>query len=94
MVRISQLLANGMAMAEGFNTMIAEIHAGKVEAPNPGAVLYELFDQPGLQGHANMAVATPNATMKSIGLSTEPNAYRPWLMMANTPMAHVMIQGK
>lgn len=94
MVRISQLLASGMGMDESVDNLVADIHAGHLAGPNAGAVLYELFDQPGLQGHANMAVATPNATVASIGLPATPDAYRPWLMMAGTPMAHIMVQGK
>ena len=94
MVRITQQLAIGLTVAEGFKVVVAEIRAGKLAGPTTGAVLYELFGHPGLQGHANMAVATPDATAESIGLPAKPDAYRPWLMAAGTPMAHIMIQGK
>jgi hypothetical protein len=83
-----------MTVEEGFKVVVRDIQAGKLRGPDAGAVLYELFGHPGLQGHANMAVATPNATAESIGLPAKPDAYRPWLMVGGTPMAHIMIQGK
>ena len=94
MVRLVRELVSGMTVDEGFKVVVGEIRAGKLSGPNAGAVLYELFGHPGLQGHANMAVATPNATAESIGLPAKPDAYRPWLMVEGTPMAHIMIQGK
>jgi len=94
LVRISKLFADGK-VGDRFDVVVAEIHAGKLSGPEAGAVLYELFDGgDAMQGHANMAVATPGATTESIGLPSEPDAYRPWLMLEGTPMAHIMIQGK
>jgi hypothetical protein len=40
-----------------------------------------------------MAVHLPYATSESTGFSTEPDNYRPWLMDAGTPNAHVMMPG-
>ena len=87
MVRLVRELVGGMTVDEGFKVVVGEIRAGKMRGPDAGAVLYELFGHPGLQGHANMAVATPNATAETIGLPAKPDAYRPWLMVESTPMA-------
>lgn len=94
MVRMTRALSDGMAVDEAFSTLVAEMRAGKIAAPKAGSALFELFSEEGLQGHANMAIATPNATQDAIGVSTIRSAYRPWLMLPGTPMAHVMIPGK
>ena len=78
MVRMTQLTATGMSLDDAFQTVVTEIESGKLKGPDAGAVLYELFAVDGLQGHANMAVATPHATPDSLGLPDEPDAYRPW----------------
>ena len=39
-------------------------------------------------------VYLPGATSESTGLTTTPSHYRPWLMFAGTPVAHIMIPGK
>jgi hypothetical protein len=36
----------------------------------------------------------PFATAESMGLSTEPDPYRPWLMAESTVMAHIMLPGQ
>jgi hypothetical protein len=41
-----------------------------------------------------MAVFLPNATAESTGLSVQRDHFRPWLMWAGTPFAHVMIPGQ
>lgn len=94
MVRMTRALSDGLQGDEAFNTLVAEMRAGKITPPATGSVLFELFGEEGFQGHANMAVATPNATPDSIGVSSVPNAYRPWLMLPGTPMAHIMVHGK
>lgn len=94
MVRMTRALSDGLQGGEAFNTLVAEMRAGKITRPEAGSVLFELFGEEGLQGHANMAVATPNATPDSVGVSSVPNAHRPWLMLPATPMAHIMIPGK
>jgi hypothetical protein len=41
-----------------------------------------------------MAVFLPNATEASTGLSDKRDHFRPWLMWAGTPFAHIMIPGQ
>lgn len=94
MVRMTRALSNRVAVDQAFNAVVGEIRAGKITAPEPGSVLFEMFGEEGLQGHANMAIAAPNATPESVGISSVPSAYRPWLMLPGTPMAHIMVQGK
>ena len=96
-LRMSQLQADGMALERVFNILLAEIDEGKVAGPGVGSVVYEILKVAvgdDVAAHANMGVATPGGTAASTGLGTEPDAYRPWLMLAGTPMAHVMIPGK
>ncbi len=96
-LRISQLQAEGMALEKVFNILLKEIDEGKVAGPDAGSVVYEILKVvvgDGVAAHPNMGVSTPGGTAASTGLSTEPDAYRPWLMLAGTPMAHIMIPGK
>lgn len=47
------------------------------------------------EGAVPLAVLhVPFATAKPMGLSTEPDHYRPWLMAESTVMAHVMLPGQ
>jgi hypothetical protein len=71
----------------------AEIKAGKFRVP-AGAAEYILTGQSLENALPIMTVTIPGATGESTGLSTEPSAYRPWLMWAGTEVAHVMIPGK
>jgi hypothetical protein len=41
-----------------------------------------------------MAVHMPGATGATTGLPEEPDSYRPWLMNAGTPVAHIMMPGQ
>lgn len=96
-LRISQLQAEGMALDEVFKVLLEEIGEGKVAGPDAGSVVYEILTTvvgASVAAHPNMAVSTPGGTAASTGFSTKPDAYRPWLMLAGTPMAHVMIPGK
>ena len=36
----------------------------------------------------------PYATTESTGLSTQPDAFRPYLMAAGEPLAHIVFAGK
>jgi hypothetical protein len=91
--RTEQLLAEGKSEADLRDTLSAEIKAGKLKVA-AGSAEYVLSG-PFFEGALPiMAVFLPNATAESTGLSTEPSGYRPWLMWAGTPMAHVMLPGK
>lgn len=47
------------------------------------------------EGAVPLAVLhVPFATAESMGLSTEPDHYRPWLMAESTVMAHIMLPGQ
>lgn len=91
--RTEQMLAEGKSEAALRDTLSAEIKAGKLKVA-AGSAEYVLSG-PFFEGALPiMAVFLPNATAESTGLSTEPSGYRPWLMWAGTPMAHVMLPGK
>ncbi len=90
-LRFSQLRAEGTALDEITKIIFAEIEEEKLKGADAGSVNCEI-DKSGL--HAQMGISAPGATAESTGLSTKKNAYRPWLMFAGTPWAHVMIPGK
>lgn len=71
----------------------AEIKQGKFAIPERG-VLYVIRGAEFQNALPLTIVFLPNATPESTGLSVTPNQYRPWLMFAGTPMAHIMIPGK
>ncbi len=75
-----------------FDIVAAEIESGKISMPQL-AIRYTL------RGHSPegalplSVIHVPNATRESTGLSTEINNFRPWLMWAGTPHAHIMVPG-
>jgi hypothetical protein len=71
----------------------AEIKEGKFEIPER-AVHYVIRGAEFQNALPLTIVYLPNATFESTGLSTTPSHYRPWLMFAGTPMAHIMVPGK
>ena len=66
----------------------------KIEIPVAGTARYFLIGGGQDVLFPLMVISLPDATGESTGLPTEPNAYRPWLMHAGTPGAHIMIHGE
>lgn len=91
--RFEQLAREGKSNAEIRDALGAEAIAGRLESLM-GVTVYSLSGESAESSLPLMAVFLPNATFDSPGLSTERNHYRPWLMWAGTPFAHVMIPGK
>jgi hypothetical protein len=91
--RVEQLAVTVKSEAELRDLVGAEIKSGKLKMPVGGTV-YRLTGTSAHDALPIMAVFLPNATSESTGLSPEPNNYRPWLMWAGTPVAHVMLPGK
>ena len=75
------------------DTLSAEVKEGKlqVEAGWAGYSLMGMFRKNAV---SLSFVYVPNATTESTGLSTEVDHYRPWLMWAGTPLAHIMLPGE
>jgi hypothetical protein len=91
--RFAQLAREGKSNEEIRNALSAEASAGEMKI-FAGATVYELSGDSVESSLPSMAIFLPNATAASTGLSTERSHYRPWLMWAGTPFAHVMIPGK
>ncbi len=91
--RMNQLYAQGKSSDEVRDQVSAEIQSGELAQPPAGATEYILLGR-NLEGALPiMTVSLPNATAQSTGLPTERDSYRPWLMWAGTPLAHVMLPG-
>ncbi|MFZ1756469.1 MAG: hypothetical protein WBO46_08205 [Caldilineaceae bacterium] len=88
-----QLRAGGMAQADIDQARIDAMVDGTLEIPVVGAARYFLLGGRPQNLSSLMAVHLPHATSESTGFSTEPDNYRPWLMDAGTPNAHVMMPG-
>ena len=71
----------------------AEITQGKLSVPDR-AVSYAIRGAELENALPLTVVYLPGATAESTGLTTTPSHYRPWLMFAGTPAAHIMIPGK
>ncbi len=71
----------------------AEITQGKLRVPDR-AVSYAIRGAELENALPLTVVYLPGATAESTGLTTTPSHYRPWLMFAGTPAAHIMIPGK
>lgn len=91
--RFVELYATGKSEAEIRDIISAEVKEGKFTVA-AGRVTYSLNGPFQKAAIALMSVAVPNATAESTGLSTEMNHFRPWLMWAGTPLAHVMLPGQ
>ncbi|MFP5206383.1 MAG: hypothetical protein ACLGSH_13585 [Acidobacteriota bacterium] len=75
----------------------AETKAGTLKEPPFGTMYYRLATKPGVIKWL-WVLAVPNATTQSIGVSTKSQRDAalqghglPWLMLAGTPHAHIMI---
>ena len=91
--RSAELVAAGTTGDEYRDIVSAEIEAGKLRIPD-GSVIYYLSGFNLDSALPLMTIYLPGATAKSTGLSTMPNPFRPWLMFAGTPAAHIMVPGK
>jgi hypothetical protein len=91
--RSAELLVAGIPEDEYRDIVSAEIEAGKLHVPDRSVIYY--LSGPNLDNALPlMAIYLPGATAESTGLSTMANPFRPWLMFAGTPAAHIMIPGK
>ncbi|MGC9197795.1 MAG: hypothetical protein ACP5E5_02520 [Acidobacteriaceae bacterium] len=77
--------------------MAAETKAGKLKEPPFGIMYYRLATKPGVIKWL-WVFSVPNATTQSTGISTKSQRDAalqghglPWLMLAGTPHAHIMI---
>jgi hypothetical protein len=93
MTRLDELTASGTNEHQMHETLGAEVKSGKLRIPS-GAAVYALAGSDVQGALPIMVVYMPGATSESTGLSSQPNSYRPWLMFAGTPIAHIMIPGK
>lgn len=84
----------GKSGAETINALVEDVQAGRLKTPPVGAVTYEMGGDSQSSSLPHMIVFLPNATSASSGLPDKMDYYRPWLMWAGTPFAHVMVPGK
>jgi len=90
MTRIRELRLNGVSNV--YDSLATEIELGIIDMPKL-AVRYTL------RGHSHEGalpltiIHVPYATTKSTGFSSEIDNFRPWLMWAGTPHAHIMVPG-
>ena len=69
-----------------------EVKSAKIKLPNI-AMRYTLRGASAEGAGPLGRLMVPFATADTMGLSTEPDAFRPWLMLEGTVMAHVMLPG-
>lgn len=93
-LRGAQLVAGGMSRKERDKIRNEEMEQGKLPRLDPGLARYGLGGASRESATPIMVVMLPYATTESTGLSSVPDNYRPWLMEAGTPSAHIMIPGK
>jgi hypothetical protein len=91
--RNAVLTQEGKTDAEIRDALAEDVRAGRLETP-VGAATYEMVGGSQESSLPHMAVFLPNATAQSSGLPDKWDHFRPWLMWAGTPVAHVMIPGK
>jgi hypothetical protein len=88
--REEALVADGKTGAEIRDALAADVQSGKINVL-VGETTYEMAGASQEGSLPHMAVFLPNGTEASTGLSAKLDYFRPWLMWAGTPIAHVMI---
>lgn len=88
-----RLGAEGKTAEEIDEARIEAMRTGRLSPPDSGTARYFLIGGREENLLPIMIISLPNATGASTGLSTKPDALRPWLMHAGTPSAHVMMPG-
>lgn len=91
--RNAVLTQEGKTDATIRDALAEDVRAGRLKTP-VGATTYEMVGGSQDSSLPHMAVFLPNATPQSSGLPDQWDHFRPWLMWAGTPVAHVMIPGK
>lgn len=87
--RRAELVSNPDAL----DILQSDVKSGRIKLPDI-AMRYTLRGH-SAEGAVPLAVLhVPFATAESMGLSTEPDHYRPWLMAESTVMAHIMLPGQ
>lgn len=91
------LRAEGEGRAEVMDARYAALESGELVMP-ARASLFSVSADSGpdtdghLEGERRLAVVyIPGATGEELGLPTRPDGNAPWLMLAGTPWAHIMI---
>lgn len=88
-----RMRVEGRAAEEIDEARIEAMRTGQLAVPEPGTARYFLIGGREENLLPSMIISLPNATSASTGFPTEPDAYRPWLMHAGTPSAHIMMPG-
>jgi hypothetical protein len=88
-----KLRAQGQTANEVDEARIEAMREGSLEVPQTGTARYFLIGGRLENLLPVMVISLPNATSASTGLPTEPDSFRPWLMHAGTPSAHIMLPG-
>jgi hypothetical protein len=91
--RNAALTQEGKTDSQIRDALAEDARTGRLNAPI-GATTYEMVGGSQQSSLPHMAVFLPNATAQSSGLPDQWDHFRPWLMWAGTPVAHVMIPGK
>ena len=91
-----ELDAEGASREDRYRIRFEEMQAGTLPMPVMSATQY-IFDgswdaETGTaEGRVRWVIYIPGATPETTGLSLQPQEGGPWLMMAGTPGAHIMI---
>jgi hypothetical protein len=86
-----KLRAQGKSANEVDRIRIESVRQGDLELPQLGTARYFLVGGRLENLLPIMIISRPNAKSASTELSTEQDAFRPWLMHAGTPSAHIML---
>jgi len=86
--------SEGKSREEILQLRLAAMEDGELPLDHAGRAGYILQGDDPVGATSLMVIALPDATAESTGLSTTPSNFRPWLMRAGTPWAHVMMPGQ
>ena len=92
MTRFREFTKQGVSDMSWFGVLASEIESGKIPMPK-FTVRYTLRGHAAEGALSLTIIHVPYATTDSTGFSSKIDNFRPWLMHAGTPHAHIMIPG-
>ena len=92
--RLDTLLQlEGLRGSEARDRVIAEIEDGTLPSPKPGTASYLILGADRESADLLTVILVPMSSPDELGLGTEKDDHRPYLMWEGTMMAHIMLHG-
>ena len=89
-IRLLQVLAEGVSERQAETRLLEEIEVGRLNISSGGIVHRQSGASPD-DARGSMLIFVPGATAPTVGLPTFPTSAAPWLKLAGTSLAHIVV---